>query len=189
MCQTVQDQHYWFLVISLALSRLWKKRSERCRVYTKKLKWFFLPRLWLPKEWRTDKTKEGLRLQKLKNQTRIVSCLEILFQPAPRPWHFWWLVRGLGVSSTPPLFSFLIGTLCQQATAVEALRHSGQGYPLVCSKGPTAHCAQSSCRLNGRGSLFVFFATKDCSHQYCVGTGQTHKSHWGACHRKTPMWG
>ena len=40
-------------------------------------------------------------MQKLKNQTHIVSCLEILFQPAPRPWHFSGLFRDLE-SLAPP---------------------------------------------------------------------------------------
>ena len=67
---------------------------------------------------------------------------------------------GIRVSSLPPHFSFLIGTLCKQASAVEATEELWPGYPLVCPKGPTAHCAPVAAARMDEGLSFVFFPTE-----------------------------
>ena len=68
---------------------------------------------------------------------------------------------NLGSLPPPPHFSFLEGTFCEHASAVEQLRNSGQGYPLVCYKGPTAHCTPVAAARTDEGLSFVFFPTKD----------------------------
>ena len=68
---------------------------------------------------------------------------------------FLWLVQGLGVSCphhppTPALTSpFSQGPSSKRQLLWRQLGNAGQGYPLVCSKRSTAHCAQSICDLNG----------------------------------------
>ena len=83
---------------------------------------------------------------------------KILFQLMPRSHHFWWPIWGLGVSSLPPHFSFLIGTLCEQASAVEATEELWPGLPSGVFQMP--HCSKrpSSCCPNGRGSLLVLLS-------------------------------
>ena len=54
------------------------------------------------------------------------------------------------------------------------LRKSGQGYPVVCPKGPAAHRAPVAATWTGEGLSFVFFPAEDQASLYCVGVGQAY---------------
>ena len=72
------------------------------------------------------------------------------------------LVAHTGNLGSLPLLPhfFLKGTFCEQQSAVDQLRNSGQGYPLVCYIGPTAHCAPVAAARMDEGLSFVFFLTE-----------------------------
>ena len=58
-------------------------------------------------------------------------------------------------------FPFSQGLFANRQVLWKQLRNSVHGYPLVCSKGPTAHYAPVAAARIGKGLSFVFFPNEN----------------------------
>ena len=58
-------------------------------------------------------------------------------------------------------FPFSQGLFANRQVLWKQLRNSGHGYPLVCSKGPTAHYAPVAAARTAEGLCFVFFPNEN----------------------------
>ena len=82
---------------------------------------------------------------------------------------------NLGSLPPPPRFSFL--TLREQVSAMEATEELWPGLPSGVFQRPPGLLCPVVAAQTGEGLSCVFFPTEDQANQFCVGTGQTLKSH------------